>query len=158
MENIRRKQQERSASEKEFENSINTFCEVCTKRCYPNQVSTLKFSNSKPSNLPNVLLQKNQLLLCHRCKTHLSRKITAPPNAFWNKFDPGIIPNEILLLSQAEQRLLSRIPFVKIIKFDGLYGQWGFKGQAVLFAQDIFEFSEQLPEMLPRSIRERVLS
>ena len=124
MENIRRQRQERSASENEFENAINKFCdqfcEVCKKRCYPNQVSTLKFSNSKPTYLPNVLLQKNQLLLCHRCKTHLSsRKTTAPPKAYWNKLDPGIIPNEILLLSQAEQRLLSRIiPFVKIIKLE----------------------------------------
>lgn len=37
------------------------------------------------------------------------------------------------------------------MKFSGLYGQYGFRGQAVLFAQDIFEVSERLPSMLPRS-------
>ncbi|CAI6343035.1 unnamed protein product [Macrosiphum euphorbiae] len=112
LENIRRQWLERSASEIEFEKAINTFCdqfcEVCTKRCYPNQVSILKLSNYKPNYLPIELLQKKQLLLCHRCKTHLSsRKTTAPPKAFWNKLDPGVIPNEIHLLSQAEKRLLS---------------------------------------------------
>lgn len=40
---------------------------------------------------------------------------------------------------------------MKVIKFDGLFGQYGFKGQAILFAQDIFEVSEKLPNMLPRS-------
>lgn len=37
--------------------------------------------------------------------------------------------------------------FVKIVKFDGVYGKYGFKGRA----QDIYEGSEKLPEMLPRS-------
>lgn len=98
-------------------------------------------------------LHKQKLLLCSRCKSHVSsRKTTYPPKAFWNNLDPGPIPYVIQILTQPEVRLLSRIiPFVKVIKFQGLFGQYGFKGQSVLFAQDIFEFSEKLPTMLPRS-------
>jgi len=56
------------------------------------------------------------------------------------------IPDVIKNLIDMEQRLLSRIiPFVKIIKLGGRFGQSGFKGQAILFAQDIEEISEQLP-------------
>ncbi|TLM45194.1 hypothetical protein FEC35_19145 [Acinetobacter baumannii] len=81
-----------------------------------------------------------------------SNKTIAPSKAYWNNLDPGSIPDEIQALTQAEQRLLCRIiPLVKIVKFTGLYGQYGFRGQAVLFAQDIFEVSERLPNMLPRS-------
>jgi len=36
-------------------------------------------------------------------------------------------------------------------KFDGRFGQYGFKGQAILFAQDLFEVTEKLPQMLPRA-------
>ncbi|GFW67180.1 uncharacterized protein TNCV_4031921 [Trichonephila clavipes] len=46
----------------------------------------------------------------------------------------------------------SIIPFLKIVKFDGLFGQYGFRGQAVLFAQDLFEDTEKLSHMLPRSV------
>lgn len=60
------------------------------------------------------------------------------------------MPDIIKQLTQSEQRLLSRKPFVKIVKYDGLFGQYGFRGQAVLFAQDIFEFTETLPNILPR--------
>ena len=85
--------------------------------------------------------------------THLSKRNSAAPSkAYWSKLDPGPIPPEIEVLTQAEQRLLSRIiPFVKIVKFDGRFGQYGFKGQAILFAQDLLEISEKLPQMLPRS-------
>ncbi|GBO41872.1 hypothetical protein AVEN_143063-1 [Araneus ventricosus] len=38
-----------------------------------------------------------------------------------------------------------------MIKFPGRFGQYGFKGHATSFALDIFEVSEKLPEMLPRS-------
>ena len=55
-------------------------------------------------------------------------------------------------MTQAEQGLLTRVvPFIKIVKLSGQFGQFGFKGQAILFAKDIFEVIEQLPKMLPRS-------
>lgn len=41
-----------------------------------------------------------------------------------------------------------------MIKFPGRFGQYGFKGQATLFALDVFEVSEKLPHMLPRSSAE----
>ncbi|GFY61605.1 uncharacterized protein TNIN_108351 [Trichonephila inaurata madagascariensis] len=64
----------------------------------------------------------------------------------------GFIPEVIANLSQAEQKLISRIiPFVKIIKSSGVFGQYSFGGQAVLFSQDDFEVTENLPNMLPRS-------
>ena len=81
-----------------------------------------------------------------------SRKTHHPSKAYWNNLDPGVIPEEIAILTQVEIRLLARIiPFLKIIKYDGIFGQFGFKGQAVLFAQDIFEVTEKLPTSLPRS-------
>lgn len=55
-------------------------------------------------------------------------------------------------LSDIEQRLLSRIvPFVKIIKLGGRFGQSDFRGQAVLFAQDIEKISEQLSLPIART-------
>lgn len=52
----------------------------------------------------------------------------------------------------SEQRLISRIiPFVKIIKLSGLFGQYSFRDQAVLFTPDVFQVAENLPNMLPRS-------
>ncbi|XP_029671986.1 uncharacterized protein LOC115240773 [Formica exsecta] len=67
------------------------------------------------------------------------------------------IPDVIRNLSDMEQRLLSRIvPFIKIIKLGGRFGQSGFRGQAVLFAQDIEEISEQLP--LPITRIEQVIN
>lgn len=109
--------------------------------------------NNLCSYLPRELLAKDQLLLCHPCHTHLKTKLNnCPAKAYWNNLDPGIIPPELEILTQPEQRLLSRIiPFVKIVKLSGLYGQYGFKGQAILFAYDIFEVTKQLPNMLPRS-------
>lgn len=53
-------------------------------------------------------------------------------------------------LTEAEQQLLARIiPHVKIIKYDGIFGQKEFKGQVVLFAQYIF--TDKLPIKLTRS-------
>ncbi|GFT53951.1 ATP-dependent DNA helicase [Nephila pilipes] len=40
---------------------------------------------------------------------------------------------------------------VSVIKYGGRFGQYGFKGNAVLFELDIFQVSEKLPDMLPRS-------
>ena len=86
--------------------------------------------------MPPELKNKVRLLVCPRCKSHLrSNKTTPPAKIYCNHLDPGDIPPEIQALSHAEQRLLSRIhPFLKTAKFSGLYGQYGFKGQAILFA------------------------
>lgn len=105
LEKIRQQRHERAASLEMFEKDINTFCnrfcEICTKRCYPNQVTTFQLGTTKPAYLPDELQINSQLILCHRCKTHVSsQKTTAPSKAYWNKLDPGIIPNEILVLSQ----------------------------------------------------------
>jgi len=129
-------------------------CEVCYKCCYPNQVTTCRFDGILPPvYLPIELFNKNSMLLCHRCNTHLkSKKSIHPPKAYWNNLDPGVIPEEIVVLTQVEIQLIARIiPFLKIMKYDGIFGQYGFKGKAVLFAQDIFEVTEKLPTMLPRS-------
>ena len=86
--------------------------------------------------------------------THLknSRKTQAPPKAYWNKLNPGIIPDEMKALTQPEQRILSRvIALLKVIKFTDRFSQYGFKGHATLFALDIFEVNEKLPDILPRS-------
>jgi hypothetical protein len=84
------------------------------------------------------ILAKDVLVLCHRCKKHLSsKKRTFPSKAYWNNLDPGKILDELAICTQVEElQLLSRIfPFIKIIKLDGFFGQYSFKGQAILFAQ-----------------------
>ena len=35
------------------------------------------------------------------------------------------------------------LPYVETVKFNGVFSQYGFRGQAVRFAQDIFEMSEK---------------
>ena len=58
-----------------------------------------------------------------------SNKTIPPAKTYCNNLDPGDIPPEIQALSQAEHLLLTRIhPFLKIIKFSRLCGQYGFKG------------------------------
>ncbi|GFU99755.1 transposable element Tcb2 transposase [Trichonephila clavipes] len=137
-----------------FERAINTFCdrtcEICTKRCYPNQVTKCPLTETK-THLPNELGNKPVLLLCHHCKKHInSNKVRSPPKAYWNNLDLGLIPRQLQELCQVDIRLLTRIkPFIKIIKFDGLLGQYGFREQAILFAQDLSEVTEKLPNVLP---------
>ncbi|VVC96008.1 unnamed protein product, partial [Leptidea sinapis] len=143
-----RTQQCRANNLQAFENAINTICihvcDICTKRCYPNQVRTVRYNAAELTYLPVELTSKISLLLCSRCQTHVtSNKTTAPPKAYWNNLDPGSIPDVIQTLTQ--------------VKFSGLYGQYGFRGQAVLFAQDIFEVSERLPSMLPRSASQELV-
>ena len=141
----------------EFYRTINTFCDrvcdICLKQCYPNQV--VNYRNDVPkSYLPQKLADKSVLVVCHRCNTHLKngRKTQCPPKAYWNNLDPGSIPDVIKVLTEPERRLLGRvIAFTKVVKFDGRFGQYGFKGNAILFALDIFQVTEKLPEMLPRS-------
>lgn len=37
------------------------------------------------------------------------------------------------------------MPFVKVVKFDGMFELYGFKEQAVLFDKDVFEVNKILP-------------
>lgn len=56
------------------------------------------------------------------------------------------IPQELSCLSEIELRLISRIkPFIKLLHLGGRYGQQGFKGQGILFAQQVEELAERLP-------------
>ncbi|GFY78118.1 hypothetical protein TNIN_62041 [Trichonephila inaurata madagascariensis] len=59
-----------------FERAINTFCdrtcEICTKRCYPNQVTKCPLTETK-THLPNEFRNKQVLLLSHRCKSHINK-------------------------------------------------------------------------------------
>ena len=118
-------------------------------RCVTSSVFQIK---SRPTGLmvdglPTYPLSCPTKSLCF-CVT----AVMYPAKAYWNNLDPGVIPQEIAVLTQVEIRLLARIiPFMKIVKYDGIFGQYGFKGQAVLFAQDIFEVTERLPTTLPRS-------
>ncbi|KAG5666753.1 hypothetical protein PVAND_014765 [Polypedilum vanderplanki] len=147
---------QRMASVEEFNKTINTFCDkncdICEKKCYPDQVANYQNVTPKPY-LPIELAEKEVLIVCHRCHTHLkSSKTQCPSKAYWNNMRPGDIPDEIKALVKAERRLLSRIiPYVNVIKFDGRFGQYGFKGQATLFALDIFEVTDKLQNILPRS-------
>lgn len=69
-----------------------------------------------------------------------------PPNAFWNNMTVSTIPAELECLSEMEIRLISRIePFLKVVRLGCRFGQQGFKGQAVLFSQQLEEIAEQLP-------------
>ncbi|GBM01464.1 hypothetical protein AVEN_209285-1 [Araneus ventricosus] len=147
---------QRVSDEADFHSTINTFCDkccdICQKKCYPNQVVKYRLTSPEPY-LPPELSAKKDLLVCRRCNTHLkSSKSHAPSKAYWNNLLPGDISGEIAALTEPERRFLQRIiPYVKVIKFPGRFGQYGFKGHATLFALDIFEVSEKLPEMLPRS-------
>lgn len=96
--------------------------------------------------IPNELMaQYDVISACHRCVRTLRRSRT-PTQAYWNSMSLDEIPPEIATLSDVEVRLLSRIiPFVKMVKLSGRFGQHGFHGQAVLFGQDVDEIVEQLP-------------
>jgi hypothetical protein len=153
----RQKYKELQSKVETFKRAINVYadqqCEICTKQCYPNQIVKYIMPASPPTYLPNELKNKPFLMVCHTCKSHLMKKNKKlhPPKAYWNKLDPGAVPNCIKVLTKAEIGLLSRIhPYIKVIKFDGRFGQYGFKGHATLFAKDIFEVTEKV-DVLPRT-------
>lgn len=56
-----------------FDEKINVLadriCDICTKRCYPNQGKNV-VSNKNKCYVPEELLAKSLLFLCHRCETH----------------------------------------------------------------------------------------
>src|SRR6218665_45149 len=132
---------------------VNVFpdiaCDICTKLCYSRQIFVVGLASIVvPEYLPAELLEKKVLNLCYRCKTHITSKHTfCPSRSYWNNLDPGEIPLEIDRLTEVEKRLLARIvPFVKIVKLKGKYGQYGFRGQSILFGMDVFEVTETLPQ------------
>ncbi len=149
-----------STQEESFNRMIHEFadqsCHICLKKCYSNQVSNIDLNNVHAEYLPHQLASRRQLIMCWRCKAHLkSSNRDAPPKAYWNDLDPGPIPPELDGLTEVEVQLLARIiPFIKIVKYSGVFGQYGCKGQAILFAQDVFEVTEKLPTMLPRCSKE----
>ncbi|KAL4721516.1 hypothetical protein ACJJTC_002778, partial [Scirpophaga incertulas] len=63
-----RTQQCRANNLQAFENAINTICihvcDICTKRCYPNQVRTVQYNAAALTYLPMELISKISLLLC----------------------------------------------------------------------------------------------
>lgn len=79
-----------------YENVLSHSTETsCTKRKELEDV----FANYV-GRTPNTII----MYLCCRCRTHLaSKKTFCPLNAYWNNLDPGEIPAELLLLSQAER-------------------------------------------------------
>lgn len=91
--------------------------------------------------LPEELQEQKKFFGCNRCKTHLkSSKTNGPATSYWNNLDPGEIPEVMKDLTNPEIRLLSRmLPFIKIERYKGRFGQYGFKGQAILFSCDIFD-------------------
>lgn len=140
---------------RQFHLSISSFadivCIVCKKLYYKKQVCNTTISDTVKEILPNELCELNVIITCFRC-ANLIKKGKVPTQAYWNAIFLDDIPEVIKNLSDMEQRLLSRIvPFVKIIKLGGRFGQSGFRGQAVLFAQDIEEISEQLPLPIART-------
>jgi len=137
-----------------FDRTVHTFndrvCTVWTELCYSKQVVTVYPS----SDTRTYWLNELYLVVCKRCATHItSHKRTHLSKAYWTNIKPVEIPDELKVLTQAEQCLLSRIiPYVKVVKFNGLFGQHGFKGQAILFDRDLFEVSDRLLTMLPRQV------
>jgi hypothetical protein len=142
-----------------FEDSINVFpiliCVICTKRCYSHQGKTLK-KEKISTNLRGILQivdLPDTFTACQRCAMHLIQYGKIPSQAKWNNLTPCQQPIEIQNLSKVERRLLARInPFIKIIKYSGRFGQYGVKGRATLFAQDVTEISEQLLDTLPHNL------
>src|SRR5690606_32345249 len=105
---------QRAANVATYRDFINTFsdisCEVCEKQCYPNQVRIFKVVAGTKPYLPPELANNVQLVVCHRCHKHLSsKKAFAPPKAYWNNMRPGVISDEIAVLTEPERRLLQRI-------------------------------------------------
>lgn len=122
--NIRNEQKRRnerdSSSFEDFNRTVNSFaeysCEICQKQCYKSQVINHRLTTIK-EYLPLSLAFKEKVLVCHRCDSHLkSSKNQAPSKAYWNNLLPGDVPEEIVVLTDPEKRLLQRIiPYVKVI-------------------------------------------
>lgn len=130
-----------SAFDEAISQVADLVCYVCHKLLYKKQSRSISTTNISilPRNISGCID------CCNRCATKL-QKNQCPSNAYWNNMIVASMPPEIECLSEMEIRLISRIkPFIKIVRLGGRFGQQGFKGQAVLFAQQVEEIQEQLP-------------
>jgi len=125
-------------------------CDICGKLYYKKQVCITKISAISVNIFPKELRELNEIITCFRC-ANLIKKGKVPIQTYWNAMFLDEIPDVIKNLTDMEPRLLQIVPFVKIIKLGGRFGQSDFKGQAILFAQDIEEIPEQLPLLVVRT-------
>ena len=85
---------------------------------------------------------------CDRCKREKN-----PPFLYSddNDMDPGVQPDELKGLTQAEELLISGvIPIISVHKLP--YGQMGYKGHVINFPQEVSEVAEILPR-LPNDLK-----
>ena len=142
--NVEKRQQ--LVEDTNFEVQISQVAEIvcysCDKLLYQKQACRITV-------LTNITLlpqgHPDEIVCCNRCANYISKNKT-PSMAFWNNMSVVPIPTELQCLNEMEIRLVSRIrPFIKVVRLGGKFGQEGFKGQAILFAQQVEEVSEQLP-------------
>lgn len=125
------------------------WCYICHRTLFTKQATVLRKCKLKsetaiPDNYKDEMPEK--VILCHRCKNVLSCTKKVPAQSFWNSLYPGDIPDELKSLTSMEVRMIQRmIPFMKIVKYQGRFGQYGLQGQAVLFARDVTEVLDILP-------------
>lgn len=85
-------------------NFADRVCDICHQLFYIQQTSNWQVNIDGCEYFPAELTQKNILLLCKRCKSHVQKR-------------NHHMPPQISALSDVEVRLVSRIvPFLKIIK------------------------------------------
>lgn len=121
-----------------FEEAISQLsevpCFVCKKLLYPKQCRNFIVT----ANITVIPVNSTESIICCDRRTKKIEKNQCSSNAFWNNMTVSPIREELASLSEIELKLISRIkPFVKVLSLGGRYGQQGFKGQAVLFAQQI---------------------
>lgn len=108
--------------------------------CFPNQIRSMTKQISFVEILPDDC--QDTFLCCNRCAVKILKR-TTPSTAYWNNLTVPSIPTKLQILSEVELRLISRVtPFMKVVRLGGTFGQKGFKGQAVLFAQQVEEVAE----------------
>lgn len=131
-------------------------CFFCHRMLFMKQIDITKKEEIKaplPDDIKETLLDK--MITCHRCKNSLCTRGRLPSQVYWNSMDPGQIPEELKVLSFVETRMIARlISYKKIVKCEGRFGQYGLKGQAILFAQDVSEVQSMIVDVLPRKMNQ----
>lgn len=126
---------------------VLNWCYICHRTLFSQQAAISKKCDIK-SDIPKEYKDQmpDKMIFCHRCNKVMTRTKKIPAQSFWNKLDPGKIPDVLSNLTSMEVRMIQRmIPFMKIVKFKGFFGQYGMHGQAVLFARDVCEVLDILP-------------
>lgn len=74
-----------------------------------------------------------------------------PNHAYWNCMNPSEIIDVLnVIFFFFEIRMITRlIPYMKIVKYEGRFGQYGLHGQAILFAQYVSNVQMQVLSVLP---------